>query len=251
MLDVLLSWLQTPLSGASAHHIAPSISWHARFMVLAWGILLPVGTIVARFYKVTLAQNWPQELDNKRWWHTHRWSQISGVVLMSIGVVLALRGAAGLESASASLHRLLGWAVCAMGWGQLLLGLYRGSKGGPTDTQMRGDHYDMTPWRLVFERWHKGMGWVAVLCAVPTVALGLVAADAPRWMAVVLAAWWLALGLWFVRMQLAGRCMDTYQAIWGPDASHPGHRIPPVGWGVRRYTAASWKQNLGRPQSRH
>jgi hypothetical protein len=42
------------------------------------------------------------------------------------------------------------------------------------------------------------------------------------------------LGAAFARWQRAGRCIDTYQAIWGPDPAHPGNRRPPVGWGVRR-----------------
>lgn len=250
MFDALLAWLQSPLSGATTHHISPWIAWHARVMVLSWGILLPLGILIARFYKVTPAQKWPQELDNKWWWHVHRRSQISGVVLMTVGAALAWQGAVNLGSHSASLHRMMGWALCAMGWGQLLLGVYRGTKGGPTDTHMRGDHYDMTPWRLWFERWHKAMGWIAVLCALPTIALGLIAADAPRWMAAVLASWWLLLALWFVRLQAAGRCMDTYQAIWGPNAEHPGNHTPPVGWGVRRYSAESWQQNRGRTRNR-
>ena len=36
------------------------------------------------------------------------------------------------------------------------------------------------------------------------------------------------------RLQRQGRCIDTYQAIWGPDPRHPGNRLKPVGWGVRR-----------------
>jgi hypothetical protein len=53
-------------------------------------------------------------------------------------------------------------------------------------------------------------------------------------MPLVLALWWALLGAAFARWQRAGRCIDTYQAIWGPDPAHPGNRRPPVGWGVRR-----------------
>ena len=59
-------------------------------------------------------------------------------------------------------------------------------------------------------------------------------ADAPRWMAVVLALWWLALLMLFVWLQLNERCIDTYQAIWGPDSRHPGNQRKPIGWGIRR-----------------
>jgi hypothetical protein len=73
-----------------------------------------------------------------------------------------------------------------------------------------------------------------VLAAVAVVVAGLVLADAPRWMALLLGAWWLALVLAFAALQRAGRCVDTYQAIWGPDPKHPGNRLRPIGWGVRR-----------------
>lgn len=114
------------------------------------------------------------------------------------------------------------------------MGTARGSKGGPTDHELRGDPYDMSPHRLRFERIHKGLGWLTVLSAMAVIALGLLVADAPRWMPWVLLAWWSALALLALRWQGQGRCIDTYQAIWGPDPVHPGNRQRPIGWGVRR-----------------
>ena len=78
------------------------------------------------------------------------------------------------------------------------------------------------------------MSWLAVLMAVLTVILGLIAADAPRWMALVLTVWWLALALAAGYLERAGRCIDTYQAIWGPDMRHPGNQRPINGWRMRR-----------------
>lgn len=40
-------------------------------MVVAWGVLLPLGILIARFFKVTPRQRWPAELDNKFWWYSH------------------------------------------------------------------------------------------------------------------------------------------------------------------------------------
>jgi hypothetical protein len=37
-----------------------------------------------------------------------------------------------------------------------------------------------------------------------------------------------------VRLERAGRCIDTYQAIWGPDLKHPGNQRLHVGWGMLR-----------------
>ncbi len=229
----LWQWLMDPLSGASQHSLPPWAYWHARCMVLAWGVLLPVGALVARYFKVTPRQDWPHVLDHKAWWHAHRGLQWSGVILATWGVALAWNQGSAAKL-SAQLHAWAGWTVLVLGWLQVAAGLVRGSKGGPTSEQMRGDHYDMTPTRMWFERLHKSLGWLAVLLAVAVLVLGLQTADAPRWMALVLALWWLALALAAWRWQRAGRCIDTYQAIWGPDPRHPGNRVRPIGWGVRR-----------------
>ncbi len=41
----------------------------------------------------------------------------------------------------------------------------------------------------------------------------------------------------FVVLQRAGRCIDTYQAIWGLDPSLPGNRRRPIGLGIVRLRA--------------
>lgn len=229
----MIDGLFLSLSGSADHHIAPWAYWHARSMVLAWGVLLPLGALAARYFKVMPAQRWPEQLDNKVWWHAHRVLQWVGIVLMSVGVVLAW-GRGNGSTTAALVHGWAGWALVLVGWLQIAYGLQRGSKGGPTDAQPRGDHYDMTPRRLHFERVHKSLGWLAVLAAIVVTALGLLVVDAPRWMALLLSAWWLALAAVAWRLQRQGRCIDTYQAIWGPDSRHPGNRIKPIGWGVRR-----------------
>ncbi|SIT49904.1 Cytochrome b561 / ferric reductase transmembrane (fragment) [Paraburkholderia piptadeniae] len=136
------------------------------------------------------------------------------------------------------------------GWLQLLTGVFRGSKGGGEPAQgnaiasgsgLRGDHYDMTLRRKAFEYLHKILGLAALLLAVVAISLGLMLADAPRWMAVVLTMWWCILLFLTLRWQRAGRCIDTYQAIWGPDAVHPGNGIPPIGIGISRYSRESWQ----------
>ncbi|CAN7371755.1 cytochrome b561 domain-containing protein [Acidovorax sp. LjRoot194] len=245
-MNDLMQWLLTPISGATHHEIAPWAYWHARVMVLAWAVLLPLGILVARFFKVIPGQNWPTVRDNKAWWHAHRTLQYSGFALMLVGIGLAWSNARAAGQAAA-LHGAMGWCVLGLAIVQVASAWARGTKGGPTAAHIRGDHYDMTATRVTFEYVHKAGGYIALLAAVVTIFLGLYAADAPRWMWIVLAAWWLVLGTAFAYLQYRGRCMDTYQAIWGPDTGTPASRQPPVGWGVRRYTAAQWQKKFGPP----
>jgi hypothetical protein len=233
LIEPWLLWWLAPLSGAAGHVVPEHVSTHARLMVAAWGVLLPLGALAARYFKVPNARRWPQTLDSKPWWHAHRALQWLGLVLMVCGVWM-VTGRSSSAVAGAQWHGWLGWLVCALGGLQGLGGVFRGSKGGPTDVQLRGDHYDMTPRRRAFERTHKALGWVSVLLAVVVIVLGLWLADAPRWMPLALGAWWCLLTAVAVRWQRQGRCVDTYQAIWGPDPRHPGNASVPIGWGVRR-----------------
>ena len=228
LVTEVVELLLEPWSGADVHRIPAAWAWHGRLMVLAGAVLFPVGVVLARYYKVTRRQRWPEELDNRFWWNGHRLTQYLGIGLMTaaVGVV---------------------WTACSdpgpMEWLQIILGLARGSKGGPTDRgadpndpeTWRGDHYDMTPRRIRFEWMHKLLGYLTLVLAVVAIVTGLVHADAPKWMFLALIVWWTGLLAWAVRMQLQGRNIDTYQAIWGPDPGHPGAKREPTGFGVRRY----------------
>jgi hypothetical protein len=222
----------------SIREIAPWAAWHGRLMVVAWIVILPLGVLIARFFKVTPGQRWPETLDNKRWWHLHLALQYSGIAIMTLAAVLAARNA-DLARSAYPLHGLLGWLVVALGWLQVVGGLLRGSKGGAPpgagQIAVRGDHYDMTKRRVIFERVHKASGYLAIALAPIVVALGLHAASAPSWMGWLIAAACVGGLSIFAWLQWSGRCIDTYQAIWGPSRNHPGNRRPPIGWGIRRF----------------
>jgi hypothetical protein len=230
----MIDWLLAPIDATRPHVIATSVAWHGRMMVLAWCVLLPVGILAARFFKITPPQDWPRQLDNKSWWYTHNSLQYAGAALALAAALFVERSTALLSSS----HGVLGWIVVALTIAQVVGGLLRGSKGGPTapavDGSLAGDHYDMTLRRRVFERIHKSLGYLAVVLALAALTTGLWHANAPRWIWFVLAAWWLLLSALGMRWQRQGRAVDTYQAIWGPDPRHPGNRMTPIGWGVRR-----------------
>jgi hypothetical protein len=221
------------MSGAPVHAPDHWLVWHARIMVFSWAILLPLGALAARYFKVTPKQDWPREVDNLAWWHAHRLLQYGGVALMMLGVWFAWNQ--GSQSTTVAIwHHYLGWSVVVLGAIQIVAAWARGSKGGPTDQQLRGDHYDMTRHRIWFETVHKTGGWLAIALAIATVCLGLWAADAPRWMILVLTSWWVLLLVLGAKLQREQRCIDTYQAIWGPSPTHPGNQLPKTGWGTYR-----------------
>jgi hypothetical protein len=228
-----MDWLFSPIDATRAHEVGLAVSWHARSMVLGWAVLAPLSVLAARYFKVLPGQDWPRELDTQLWWRSHWMGQGIVVLLSLLGLGLILGSAKG-----GSLHGALGYVLLTVMGVQVGLGVFRGSKGGPTapacDGSLRGDHYDMTPWRVMFEWTHKVLGYLALVLSVAVVVLGLWQANAPLWM------WW-AIGLWWgvlicaaLVLQVQGRAIDTYQAIWGPDPVHPGNRRAPIGWGLRR-----------------
>ncbi|MFN3776732.1 cytochrome b561 domain-containing protein [Sphingomonas parapaucimobilis] len=234
-IQAMVAWAMTPLSGAGEHHIAVIVSWHARCMVVGWNILLPLGMLVARFLKIPRLSQWPHKLDQRLWWLLHVRLQVAGCAMAAIGLALIL-GHGRDQGAMALWHHRLGWAVMSAALLQILGGMLRGTKGGPTDrTSLRGDHYDMTLRRRIFERVHKSLGWLCLPPVWAATALGLIMVDAPRWMPVVLTIWWVAFLAVFIHLQRTGRCYDTYHAIWGDDPGHPGNSRRPIGIWVRTH----------------
>lgn len=229
----MIEWLLAPIDSGRAHDVGFAVSWHARSMTLAWAVLAPVAILSARFLKILPWQDWPRELDSALWWRLH-WMTNSAVFLLTgVGLWLIL-----LHSGKLGLHGALGYAVTAGLVLQITLGIFRGTKGGPTapakDGSLHGDHYDMTPWRRMFEQLHKSLGYALLFLAAVTLVLGLWQANAPRWMWTAIGSWWLMLCVLSVYLHRNGWAFDTYQAIWGPGPEHPGNRMPGQGWGMRR-----------------
>jgi hypothetical protein len=59
------------------------------------------------------------------------------------------------------------------------------------------------------------------------------------WITCLIAATWAVGAALFAWLQWKGYCLDTYQAIWGLGLEHPGNRISPIGWGIRRVRPAT------------
>ncbi|MFK7750987.1 MAG: cytochrome b561 domain-containing protein [Sedimentitalea sp.] len=232
----MLDWLLAPMDAARAHGVGWHLSWHARIMVLAWGVMVPFGIFVARYFKVAPGQDWPRKLDSRFWWNTHRVCQYGACALMVVGLTLILNAP---PVGSTGPHVYLGWSVLALALVQITGGLLRGTKGGPTepasDGSLHGDHFDMTPRRLWFEYVHKTAGYAALALSGATILSGLWQANGPNWMWLALMGWWGGLIAASVRLQRRGMAIDTYQAIWGPDPSLPGNQRAPIGLGITRH----------------
>jgi hypothetical protein len=217
IIQTIISWFLLPLSGASVHDISPLVAWHARLMVLAWSVLIPLGVLTARFYKVTPKQDFPAQLDNPFWWHAHRALQYAGVFLSFVAIGFVWYKNVNVDARS--LHQFFGYALLVLGLFQVIGAQLRGTKGGPSDVAkglpLRGDHFDMTRRRRIFEGWHKRLGYTALALVVVTTMLGLALADAPRWMWLAIGSWWISLAAIFLVLQRRGRAIDTYTAIWG------------------------------------
>jgi hypothetical protein len=210
--------------------MSPAFLIHAILMMAAWLVVLPAGALVARFCKVTRTQPWPQALDSPLWWWLHRVLQYAGVACALLGFAVAYRATGVLPLDLA--HVQIGLVVIVLAVLQIVSTWFRGTKGGPTGegadlrdpATWRGDHYDMTGRRRLFEGWHKVCGWWAIVLAPVTVLLGLALLGWPAllcWLAAVLLALEVALATLLAR---GSRGIGTYQALWGPDARHPGNR---------------------------
>ena len=222
-----------PIDPNRAHVVDFAVSWHGRAMTLAWGGLAPLAILFARYFKVLPQQDWPRELDSQVWWRIH-WIGQSTVLLLTVfavGLVLSQAGPLGI-------HGALGYLVLVCVAAQVATGVMRGTKGGPTapspSGDVRGDHYDMTPWRKAFEAAHKSLGYLVLVLASIVIVLGLWETNAPRWMWLALAAWSTCLFVLAIMLQRRGQAIDTYQAIWGPGLEHPGNRMAAPRWGMRR-----------------
>ena len=242
LFGAIVPWLLAPISGSSEHSIAAPVAWHGRLMVLSMGVLMPPLIIIARFFKVTPGQDWPRQLDNPFWFVTHRrWGHVIGLIV-AVGLTYALL-AYGWRPPWHSLHSAFGWVVVGLLVLQVAGSWLRGTHGGPVDPFTRqprppnewpGDHFNMTRRRVVFEYVHKWSGYVLLVFTLAAIPTGLIAADAPRFMPITMGLWWLAMLGVFIRLQWTGRCIDTYQAIWGIDPHLPGNRRRPIGFGIAR-----------------
>jgi hypothetical protein len=230
-LNFVMSWLTEPLASEVRRQEPFLFTVHGWINIFAIGFAVPVGVVVARYFKVTRKQDWPRQVDSKFWWRSHLLLSYLGVAMM-IGTQVPIAKFSHLldlrEISQLKVHQL---AHLASGWLFLLMGIFivftgwlRGTKGGPTDKQLRGDHYDLSERRLLFEAVHKKVGYGLLGLSCLVTLSGFYTAALPRWSLGLLIIWWVFLLLLCFRYELGGRQIPTYQATWGLKPEHPGNR---------------------------
>jgi len=243
------SWLNEPLRAASYESLTQPVQLHGLLMALAAGVMMPLAVLITRYFKILPSQDWPRELNRRFWWISHLVLAYGASVVAAGALVPVFMAWPDGANHLAHGHALIGWLVIAMLLALLINGWQRGSSGGPGKPApgtlgplhgVAGDHYDMTARRRWFERTHKLLGYLLLAVLFVGVLSGLWRASAPRWTLVLLATWWVMLLLLALRWERQGRCIDGYQAAWGPSMAHPGNRIPELGWGSRRYSEAEF-----------
>lgn len=129
-------------------------------MLLSWGLLLPSGTLIARFFK---------HRPNGLWYKIHRVIQVEGLTVALVGWIVAIcyygPGVFANVGQDNFYHAIGGTIVMVLGLLQPLNAFV-----SPTAPKPREDK---TRTRFVWEVIHKCTGWLAVLLAIPTIGLGL------------------------------------------------------------------------------
>lgn len=164
---------------------------------------------------------------------------------VTLAATIAVLWVKGWRPGFISLHAATGWIIVAATAVMLLGAVLRGTHGGPInpftgqrkpESEWPGDHFSMTSKRIFFEYTHKICGYSLIPLVITAILSGLYDSDAPRWMWLAAAIILLMSAAAFVVLQARGRCIDTYQAIWGTDPSLPGNkRRFAIGIGVRRH----------------
>ena len=92
---------------------------HGTLMLVGWGVLLPAGVLGAHFLRHR----------DPFWYHLHKYTQMVGITIATVGLVVALTQLGPIETASGGAHAILGLVVSAIGLLQPLNGFLRPHKG--------------------------------------------------------------------------------------------------------------------------
>jgi hypothetical protein len=205
--------------------------YHAVLMFVIWMILIPLSIIAIRYGKPKPTPHGIREkvelANAARWWwfFVHKYILYAAIGALLVGTAVALLASRGF---SGTVHSFFGIGTVILGCLQVVSSWFRGTHGGryyykadhDDPATWRGDHFNMTLRRRLFELFHKNVGYFACFFAVGAVASGLVQFPMPALMVVTLVTMLAIIALCLV-LEHKGRNYDTYRAVFGNDPEHP------------------------------
>lgn len=205
-------------------------NYHAVLMYVVWMGLVPLCVTIMRFHKPPPSEKGIRRdvsLRHREWWFfsVHKYGLFLAMAVVLAGTAVAFWASGGF---SGSVHACLGALTVAMGLGQILSSQMRGTRGGryrvgadPDDpATWRGDQYDHTPKRRLFEAVHKTCGYFTLICAFAAVGSGLMQYAMPVLTGVVVLTGLGWLAAW-VLYDFRGRAYDGYRVAHGYGLEHP------------------------------
>lgn len=169
-------------SGAGAASLETTRKWHGALAGLGWGVLMPVGIALARYFK----------RHDPFWFYAHVSVQGLGFVLGAAGVAAGFK--LDDDVPGADRHQAIGIAVLVFGCLQVLAFLARPGKASKV--------------RRYWNWYHHYVGRAAVACAVANVFVGLSvaheAASLSAFYAIFLAVWVFASAVLEIRLWRTG-----------------------------------------------
>ncbi len=221
-----------------AEPIAVHWDLHAIAMVSIWLFLVPIAILTIRYGKPRPAPNGiPRGTANWSklyfWWPVHFY-----LLYAAVGGTLAVGGFAILLSGgiSGTLHSFFALATMIFAVLQIVSAWYRGSHGGMRDpgadpadpATWRGDHFDFTTHRRLFEAWHKSFGHFTAIMALGAITTGLAQFHLPGVTLYAVSTVAIIAGL-VVLFEALGLRHDTYQSVYGNRINFPGNRKRALG----------------------
>ena len=204
--------------------------YHAIFMFSIWFVLVPLCILIIRYGKpkpMRYGLRRKVAIKHIEWWWfaSHKYGLSLAVGLSLVGLTAAVVVSQGI---SGSIHSTFGLLTIGLGCLQVIGGLFRGSHGGryyytadPDDpSTWRGDHYDMTTRRQIFEAYHKTAGYFTSFFAIGAVTTGMMQFPMPV-LTVLLIVIGIAVLIACVVLEYMGRRYDGYRAAHGYGQEQP------------------------------
>ena len=203
---------------------------HGILMLTVWIVLVPLCITIMRFHKPPPSEKGivrDVKLRHREWWFfsIHKFGLFFAMSLAIAGSAFAWLASGGF---SGSVHAWFGSITVLLGVTQIISSQFRGTRGGKyregadpdnPDT-WRGDQYDHTPKRRMFEAIHKTTGYFTLFFAIGAVGSGLMQYHMPGLTLAVVLIVLIWLAAWAI-YDFKGRAHDGYRVAHGYGLEHP------------------------------